>query len=502
MGLGGINLMKRIQFFFPRLEYVVLLALFWSIAANGPRLLNFDGDLPRHLLLGRLIRETRSVPLTDTFSFRTEGLPSVPHEWLSQVALSIVNDVLGLGGIILLTALIVIATWAIIFHETERRGSRLFIRLFVVALGIGVNMIHVLPRPHLFTFLFTAIWVAALERINGNKPRLWWLLPLLMVLWVNMHGMFILGMMIWGIYLLGSFLENPSREWFSKSSTRSMLFAGSASLLATFFSPNGIKIWEAIVSLGSNSYITSRIPEYQSADFHNPATWPFILLLILTIIGFARRGSKTSWIDILLAVSFAAIALYTSRMIPLFAIVAVPITARTLSDWINVEFSQSRFLVVESNITDMNSISNGGIWVFVLAIAVALLFYSGTPIDAQGKGNRFDNGFFPVQAVDWLNSHPQSGHMFNEFDWGGYLLLKLKPRQQIFMDGHTHIYGEALTREYETVVTLGKDWEKIFDKYQIEWAILRGSAPIAGALEKLGWEILYQDDTAVILHKP
>jgi hypothetical protein len=92
--------------------------------------------------------------------------------------------------------------------------------------------------------------------------------------------------------------------------------------------------------------------------------------------------------------------------------------------------------------------------------------------------------------------------MFNEFDWGGYLLLKLKPRQQIFMDGHTHIYGEALTREYETLVTLGKDWEKIFDKYQIQWAIVRASAPIAGALEQLHWKVLYQDDTSVILREP
>ncbi len=153
--------MKSVRFFFPRLEYVVLVALFWSICVNGPRLLNFDGDLPRHLLLGRLIRETRSVPLTDTFSFRTEGFPSTPHEWLSQVIFSIADDLLGLGGVVLLTALIVMATWAIVFYETDRRGSRLFIRLLIVALGIGASMIHVLPRPHLFTFLLEFICWAA-----------------------------------------------------------------------------------------------------------------------------------------------------------------------------------------------------------------------------------------------------------------------------------------------------------------------------------------------------
>lgn len=494
--------MRRLGFFFPRLEYVVLIAVVWSICANGPRLLNFDGDLPRHLLVGRLIRETRSVPLTDTFSFRTEGFPSIPHEWLSQVIFSTANDLLGLSGVVLLTALIVLITWWILFRETERRGSRLFVRLFVVALGIGVSMIHVLPRPHLFTFLLTAVWIAVLERVNTEKPQLWWLLPCVMLLWVNLHGMFILGIVIWGIYLIGGFIDQPGREWFGKPSTRPMLFAGLTSLVATFISPSGPKIWEAIVSLGSNSYITSHIPEYQSPNFHNPATWPFLLLLALTMIGLGRRGNKTSWTDLFLATSFAAVALYTSRMIPLFAIVVVPITAKTLSDWLSDDLQHSPLLSVENNLAAMNATSNGSIWIAVLGIVIALLFGFGVTIDPQGKGNVFDNSFFPVQAVEWLNAYPQSGHMFNEFDWGGYLLLKLKPPQQIFMDGHTHIYGEALTREYESVITVSKDWQTIFDKYQIEWAIVRENAPIAGALEELHWKILYQDDTAMVLHKP
>ena len=323
-----------------------------------------------------------------------------------------------------------------------------------------------------------------------------------MVLWVNMHGMFVLGIIIWGIYLLGSLLDHPSWTWFTHPTTRSMLWGGILSLLATFLSPSGFKIWGAIASLGSSAYITSRIPEYQSANFHLPETWPFILLLMLTIIGFARNINKMPWAHILLVASFAAIALYTSRMIPLFAIVAVPVTASALSSWIHLEFPESRFLVIEKNISKMNLESNGIIWTFIVLIAVVLLFKSGKAIDPQGKGNTFDERFFPVQAVTWLNSHPQQGHMFNEFDWGGYLLLNLVPRQQIFMDGHTHIYGEALTREYETVVTQGNDWQKILDKYQVEWAIVRANSPIANALKEEQWQIIYQDNTATVLRKP
>jgi hypothetical protein len=136
-------------------------------------------------------------------------------------------------------------------------------------------------------------------------------------------------------------------------------------------------------------------------------------------------------------------------------------------------------------------------------VIAALLLKSGRSIDPEGRGNVFDPRFFPVKAVSWLEAHPQKGHMFNEFDWGGYLLLELWPDQQIFMDGHTHIYGEALTREYERVITLNAGWEEILEKYDVQWVIVRRQTPLAQALSHLNhWKIAYEDSTAVILlHK-
>ena len=491
--------MKFTKLLLPRMETILLMALFWSIAASGPRILNFDGDLPRHILLGQLIRERMEVPLTDEFSFRTEGYPSIPHEWLSQVLFSTAFDLLGLSGVVLLTALIVTAAWAIVYQEASRRANHLFISLFVTALGISASMIHVLPRPHIVTYLFSALWIVVLQQILTQKPRLWIWLPILMLLWVNLHGMFILGVITWGIFFLGSFLENPRREWFTQPATLSLLLGGGASLIATFLSPSGANIWKAITSLGSNSYITSRIPEYQSPNFHIPETWPFILLLMIVIIGFARTHKKIDWTSILLTIAFTGIALYSSRMIPLFAIVVVPIAAGALGDWLGQKTPESPFARIERNFSTINNTSGGWVWIAVLVVAVAAIFRSGSAIDPAGEGNAFDGRFFPVQAVGWLNQNPQQGHMFNEFDWGGYLLLKLSPRQQIFMDGHTHIYGEALTREYETVVSLREDWKEILEKYDIEWSIVRANSPAAQALLHANWQILYQDDTAIIL---
>lgn len=494
--------MKSSRLLLPRIEYILLMALFWGIAANGPRILNFDGDLPRHLLLGRLIRETKSVPLTDTFSFRTEGFPSIPHEWLSQVLFSAANDLLGLNGVVLLTALIVAATWGIVFQQARCRTDNLFATVTITTLAIAAGMIHVLPRPHLFTYLLTVVWITTLERVAMRKPNFWWLLPILMLLWVNLHGMFVLGIILWAIHFAGNLLDHSSREWFAKPSTKSMMVGGGLALIATFVSPSGPGIWKTIISLGGNSYITSRIPEYQSADFHMPETWFFILLLLVTVAALGRSAHRHSWTDILSTVAFLGLALYTSRMIPLFSIVIAPIATGAIGNWLEQEYPSSRFVETGRSLSKINFSSNGSVWLVIFLIAMVVILQSGRTIDPQGKGNTFDEVFFPVQAVDWLNQNPQQGRMFNEFDWGGYLLLKLSPRQPIFMDGHTHIYGEALTREYERIISLGDGWQDILDWYQIQWVIVRTGSTVARGLQGNNWKVLYQDETSIILRRP
>jgi len=189
-------------------------------------------------------------------------------------------------------------------------------------------------------------------------------------------------------------------------------------------------------------------------------------------------------------------------MLPLFAIVSVPITARAFSHWLKEDFPKSRIWTIETNLNTTNQSSNGLVWVFAAIVAVALLFKLNIPIDVASKGNAFSPQFFPVEAVTWLESNPQTGHVFNEFDWGGYMLFMLWPDYQIFMDGHTHIYGEELTREYEQVITPNGDWKSVFEKYQVAWAIVRTQSPVGKMLESEKWKIIYEDKTAVILLKP
>jgi hypothetical protein len=105
---------------------------------------------------------------------------------------------------------------------------------------------------------------------------------------------------------------------------------------------------------------------------------------------------------------------------------------------------------------------------------------------------------FPVRAVEWLESHPQPGNMFNNLNWGGYLGLSLWPGQVPFIDSMSDTTG-IVTMEYETVITMRTGWQDILEQYNIKWAIIPSEWPLARELKAQGWETAYQDETAVIL---
>lgn len=494
--------MKLTRLLLPRIEYVLLAAIFWGIAASGPKLLNTDGDLPRHLLVGNLILETRSVPTIDEFSFRTTGKPSIPHEWLAQVIFAASYNLLGLNGVVLLTALLVTAVFALVYRNSIQGSSSLFAALIFTGLAVSASVMHILPRPHLFTYLLLSGWIMLLEQMRKGRSRAWWALPAVMLLWVNLHGMFVLGIIAWLIYLAGSFLDNPGGAWLRRSEVKNLLAGGLLSIPVTLLSPSGSGIWKTIFSLGSNSYITSRISEYQPANFHQPATWPFVLLLILVIIGLSRVTQKPSWSHTLLLAGFAAMALYTSRMLPLFAITAAPIAAEIYANWIRNAKHLKNLSALETRVQQVERSTSGILWLIAIFSLVILLFASGQSIDAEKKGNVFDSEFFPVDAAAWLKSNPQNGRMFNAFDWGGYLLFELWPDQQIFMDGHTHIFGEELTKEYVTVTGLDKGWEEILGKYQVQLVIMPEDSELVRQLEsQADWQVIYADSTTVILQR-
>ena len=138
-------------------------------------------------------------------------------------------------------------------------------------------------------------------------------------------------------------------------------------------------------------------------------------------------------------------------------------------------------------------------WAGLLVLVLVSLQASGFSLDAWRMGNGFDPQVFPVEAVDALEGSLPDGPVFNEFIWGGYLLYRLWPDEQVFIDGQTDFYGEELTRDYLTVVNASPGWEEILDRYDVQWVIVRPNRPISLWLDRTaGWDRLYEDGTAIV----
>jgi hypothetical protein len=475
----------------PRLRDVLFISLLTVVILFGPRTFNLDGDLGRHITIGNYIIESLTIPRTDIFSHTMTGQTLTPHEWLAQVLLALAHRNLGLPGVVLLTALIIASTFTIVFYESQARSKSPVISLGITILAAAASSLHWLARPHVFTFIFLAIWSLLLERVRRGKHVPLWAFGLLMLVWANTHGAFIAGFVTWGAYLGGELFEAwKTRQW-SSNRLKSWGMIGLISLAATLLNPAGIHLWGTSIGFVSNHYLVSHTQEYLPPDFHNPGTWPFLLLIAFSIWMLGSKKQPLPVAHSLLLTGWMILGLYSARNIPLFAIIAAPIMSETAAD----NLANSRWKTIEDNLLKTDQSLRGATWIIIGILGAVLLM--STP--AMRAYNRFDASVFPVEALNWLEQHPQRGNVFNYFPWGGYLLYRQWPETLVFIDGQTDFYGESLTREYEQVISAAQSWKAIMNKYQIEWAIIPSTSNLTNALSENNWEILYQDETATIL---
>ncbi len=475
--------------FFPRLQDALFAGILVAISVQGPFLLNGDGDLGRHIAIGNYIIRNWKIPTQDIFSHTMTGRPLVPHEWLAQVGFGAAHAWLGLTGVVLLTAFLIAAAFTCTYRQMLKRGVFRILALAIALLAAYTSSLHWLARPHLFTFLFTALWAYQLE----NEKSKVWLFPLIMLVWANTHGAFITGFVIWAAHGLGWLWEYLHKESTKEVGIR-LAIIGITSFAATFINPAGWHLWGTSVGYFGNQFLVNQTIEYQSPNFHSWSTWPFLIMLACYILALGFGGRTRPHESILFA-GWTLLSLYSARNIPLFAIITAPYLGTS------IEAALEKVPILQRVDQTLSRVENHSRGIFWPALAVVVLI--ATSYFHPNPSNQFDPNKFPAKAIDWLEVNPQEGNMFNNFIWGGYILYRTWPAQTVFIDGQTDFYGEDLTREYTEVMALEADWKTILAKYNISWVIVQSDKPLVKALqEELGWVVVYRDNTATILRKP
>ena len=491
----------------PSLADVVFVALLgFILALRTHQLFNSDGDLARHLAVGRQILSDGAISTVDLFSHTKGGEPFVPYEWLSEVVFALTYQQLGLGGVAVLSATLAALPFLLLTRWMIRDGTNVFLAILLVTAGALATSIHWLARPHLFTILLALLWTRALALHQRTGSRRYLVvLPPMMALWVNIHGGFLVGFILLAVPLGVTVWDGlASREGGHsarhpllgpRDTTTPLAISGLASLLAVGLNPVGYAVLPHVLSYFRLRYLVDTTMEYLSPNFHDLGPQLFLGLLLLAAISLAAIPRRVGPTDVTTLAVWASLALYSARNIPLFVVVCLPIVGRLATEALcahatNVPSLAARVAAMEQRM--------GRPLVPALAVTVALLLTIGGT-GALVPGSAFDPKVFPVEALARAEESGAHGNLFNYFKWGGYVLYAAYPKHRVFIDGQTDFYGEELTRDYSKVANIEPDWENVLERYQIGWVLFPHQSPLSLILGRTpGWRLAYQDDTADI----
>jgi len=137
------------------------------------------------------------------------GQPFFAWEWLWDAGASWIHQRCGLAGVVLVSMFVICLTFCLLFRIVNRRCGNPLLAIALTVLAAAGSTIHWLARPHLFTMLFTVVFLAILERVREGRTKLLWWLPVLTILWANLHAGFLAGIIILGAYGAGELVARP-----------------------------------------------------------------------------------------------------------------------------------------------------------------------------------------------------------------------------------------------------------------------------------------------------
>ncbi|MCB0033551.1 MAG: hypothetical protein KDE51_06025, partial [Anaerolineales bacterium] len=387
------------------------------------------------------------------------------------------------------------ATHILIYFSSPGRP---YVAGLVSFMAVFAVFAHTSARPHMFNLLLGAVIVYLVEGIKDKRfsARWLWLIPPLMVVWVNLHSGFLLGMVILGVYMVGetaAFLFGGDERVLTTADLRLLVIVTAVTGLASLINNNGLNVWLYPFETLSSEGMRLVIDEWQSPNFHNWYRMLFALLLVGSLVLMALNRHRPTVTELLFIVGTGLAGLQSVRHISLFIILAIPIVSRhLLALLLDIGLLKQSPSTPEPNeIKPIQNILNWGIALFLISFAI---FFAGQSLSQTDEVIEFS---FPTKAIDFIEEEGlRQARVFNQYGWGGYLIWRdIQP----FIDGRADLYGDEFLLTYYQVVNVEEGWEEVLDEYAIRYILIAADGHLAAVLKKdEAWQLLYQDDLAVI----
>ncbi len=502
--LAGTQENALLRWLMPSVADLIFVALLASLVFTplSVKLLG-DAGIGWHIRTGQEILATHAIPRVDPFSAQIRK-PWVAWEWLYDVLVGGLELSAGLNGVVWFTAVVIAAVFAALFRLLVKRGTDVLVALLLTLLAMSASTIHFLARPHVLTWLFVLVWLWMLnsrELAVERSGRCLWLLPLLMLIWVNVHGGFLLGFVLLGIFWLGSAwtwlhlkesrIEESLQKVAAGKRVRQLTLVGLASGVASLVNPYGWHLHAHIYAYLSNRFFMDHIDEFQSPNFHGIAQRCFLVLLLIAVAALAARGGTLRLSQILLTLLAVYAALYSSRNIPISSIFLAAIVGTLIS------LAGSWGFVQRMGV--MDSTRRGHLWPIVVTVATLMIALNGGRVGSTPLMDaHFDARRMPVDAVGFVAQSAVRSPVLSPDYWGGYLIYRLYPRYPVVIDDRHDFYGEPFLRSYLTMTHVEPGWED-FLKRRSSCLVLPRSAALSVVLSKTPqWKPAYSDDLAIV----
>jgi hypothetical protein len=461
-----------------------------------------DADIWWHLRTGEWIVEHHDVPRTDPFSAYGTGKDYVAYSWLYELAFYKLYQWFGLTGLLLFRILLCGAVLVAIHRFIVKREPRFLWSTALTALAF-VALTNVLnERSWMCSMLFSLFTLEAVLRLrDGTAGRSVWLLPVAYALWVNLHVQFVYGLVLLGLacvapvgdLLLGRPTSGKWADTFGTPAWKRLVALTAACAAATLLNPYFVHFYSVVLTYSSQTVPFQVENEFKSLGFRHYADWTFLALVLLGAVALGRRLARVSVFDVLLFAGATYISFKSRRdlWLLLFVCLALCTGGETPS------LRQARQLVFT--------------WPRVAAVAagvagVALFLGWQRHLSERSLAAAVD-ATYPAAAVQHIKDNHYAGPLFNEYNWGGYLIWALR-EYPVSMDGRVHVHGDPRLATHTNTVQ-GYDWEKddelmkagvvLLSNKDMGNPTLKPRKPLPSALRlHPHFRVAYEDDLAIV----
>lgn len=413
----------------------------------------------------------------------------------------------GLNAVVLISAFAIAAAMFIAVAAASKRGAGLIFGSLTGLLSVAACSLHWSARAHLFSYAMLAglyYLVYESERSARTKALMCFAL---FVIWSNIHGSTILGMLLIGYVLLEALVDRfIVNQAAGDTQSRVATISGAAMLLlaavvGSFFTVRGLGLVSYVVNYFFHPSIRNQSDEWRSMDFSlGFPVWTFLALfgILIAVWTFSSRKPRLSEFLFLITMGFGGI--YAMRLIPYFAILAVPAAAYS---WpaLRSQLLESRLPKPVKRLLNTDESfdrdAKFGRFLQISAGVVAAAAAAAFLVLPTFKLNNFDAQRLPVAAVKYLQTKDIHGLGFTRDNWGGY--LNLETSDKIFIDDKTDFYPREFIDDYVSLYLSYPQWKKVVDKYKFAYILIPSDIPLSYLLSSdPGWTKVHSDGTSTL----